>query len=54
MKIIKYPNPETFEELSRRPEMDRGQLEVTVVTTATNDDEARTLLELMGMPFRRT
>jgi len=29
-------------------------LEVTVVTTATNDDEARTLLELMGMPFRRT
>jgi large subunit ribosomal protein L5 len=28
-------------------------LEVTVVTTATNDDEARTLLELMGMPFRR-
>jgi len=29
-------------------------LEVTIVTTATNDDEARTLLELMGMPFRRT
>jgi large subunit ribosomal protein L5 len=29
-------------------------LEVTVVTTATNDEEARTLLELMGMPFRRT
>jgi len=28
-------------------------LEVTIVTTATNDDEARTLLELMGMPFRR-
>jgi len=28
-------------------------LEVTVVTTAKNDDEARTLLELMGMPFRR-
>lgn len=29
-------------------------LEVTIVTTAENDDEARTLLELMGMPFRRT
>jgi large subunit ribosomal protein L5 len=29
-------------------------LEITVVTTAPNDDEARTLLELMGMPFRRT
>jgi large subunit ribosomal protein L5 len=29
-------------------------LEVTIVTTASNDDEARTLLELMGMPFRRS
>jgi large subunit ribosomal protein L5 len=29
-------------------------LEVTIVTTAKNDDEARNLLELMGMPFRRT
>ncbi len=29
-------------------------LEVTIVTTARNDDEARTLLELMGMPFRKT
>jgi large subunit ribosomal protein L5 len=28
-------------------------LEVTIVTAAKNDDEARTLLELMGMPFRR-
>ncbi len=28
-------------------------LEVTIVTTASNDDEGRTLLELMGMPFRR-
>ena len=28
-------------------------LEVTIVTTANNDDEARTLLELMGMPLRR-
>jgi len=29
-------------------------LEVTIVTTAKNDDEARDLLELMGTPFRRT
>lgn len=29
-------------------------LEVTIVTTAENDNEARTLLELMGMPFRRS
>jgi large subunit ribosomal protein L5 len=29
-------------------------LEITIVTTGRNDDEARTLLELMGMPFRRT
>lgn len=29
-------------------------LEVTVVTTAENDNEARALLELMGMPFRRS
>jgi len=29
-------------------------LEVSIVTTAKNDDEARNLLELMGMPFRRT
>jgi large subunit ribosomal protein L5 len=29
-------------------------LEVTIVTTAKKDDEARELLELMGMPFRRT
>jgi len=28
-------------------------LEVTIVTTARTDDEARLLLELMGMPFRR-
>jgi len=28
-------------------------LEVTIVTTAKNDDQARDLLELMGMPFRR-
>jgi large subunit ribosomal protein L5 len=28
--------------------------EVTIVTTAKNDDAARTLLELMGMPFRKT
>ncbi len=29
-------------------------LEVTIVTTARSDSEARTMLELMGMPFRRT
>jgi len=29
-------------------------LEVTIVTTAKTDDEARHLLELMGMPFRRS
>jgi len=29
-------------------------LEVSIVTTAKNDNEARDLLELMGMPFRRT
>jgi large subunit ribosomal protein L5 len=29
-------------------------LEVTIVTTAKNDDEARDLLESMGMPLRRT
>jgi large subunit ribosomal protein L5 len=28
--------------------------EVTIVTTAKNDDAAKDLLELMGMPFRRT
>lgn len=32
MKIIKYPKPETFEEISTRPEIERGQLEITVVT----------------------
>ena len=32
MKIIKYPKSETFEELSIRPELERGQLEITVVT----------------------
>jgi large subunit ribosomal protein L5 len=26
-------------------------MEVTIVTTAQNDDEARTLLQLLGMPF---
>ena len=28
-------------------------LQVTIVTTAPNNEEARCLLELMGMPFRR-
>jgi ribosomal protein L5 len=26
-------------------------MEVTIVTTAQNDDEARALLRLLGMPF---
>jgi large subunit ribosomal protein L5 len=29
-------------------------LQVTVVTTARNDAEGRRLLELLGVPFRRT
>ena len=42
------------------PEIDYDKIdkirgfEVTIITTAKTDDEARTLLELMGMPFRRT
>ena len=28
-------------------------MEVTIVTTAKNDDQARTLLQLLGMPFSR-
>ncbi|HIE17332.1 MAG TPA: 50S ribosomal protein L5 [Dehalococcoidia bacterium] len=28
-------------------------LEVTIVTTATNDEEGRSLLESLGMPFKR-
>jgi large subunit ribosomal protein L5 len=29
-------------------------MQVTIVTTAKNDEEGRRLLELMGMPFRKT
>jgi large subunit ribosomal protein L5 len=29
-------------------------LDITLVTSATTDDEARELLKLLGMPFRRT
>lgn len=29
-------------------------LQVTIATTANNDEEGRSLLELMGMPFRRS
>ena len=29
-------------------------LDITIVTTAETDDEARELLKLLGMPFRRT
>jgi len=42
------------------PEIDYGKVEkvrglqVTIVTTARSDDEARNLLELMGMPFRKS
>jgi len=28
-------------------------LEITIVTTARNDDESRQMLQLMGMPFRK-
>lgn len=28
-------------------------LEITIVTTARNDDEARKMLEMLGMPFRK-
>ena len=28
-------------------------LDITIVTTAETDDEARELLKLLGMPFRR-
>jgi len=28
-------------------------MEITIVTTATNDDEGRQLLQLLGMPFRK-
>jgi large subunit ribosomal protein L5 len=28
-------------------------MEVTIVTTARNDDEARQLLQMLGMPFRK-
>lgn len=36
-----------------RVDQTRG-MNITFVTTATNDEGARRLLELMGMPFRRT
>jgi len=29
-------------------------LDITIVTTASNDDEGRELLKLLGVPFRRT
>jgi large subunit ribosomal protein L5 len=28
-------------------------MEITIVTTAANDDQARTLLQMLGMPFRK-
>jgi large subunit ribosomal protein L5 len=42
------------------PEIDYDQvdkvrgMQVTIVTSARNDDEGRRLLELMGMPFQKT
>jgi large subunit ribosomal protein L5 len=41
------------------PEIDYDQIdkirgmEVSVVTTARNDDEGRQLLQLLGMPFKK-
>ena len=41
------------------PEIDYSKIEkmkgmnVTIVTTAKSDDQARSLLKLMGMPFRQ-
>ena len=29
-------------------------MDITIVTTATGDDEARELIRLMGMPFRKS
>ena len=40
------------------PEIDQGQdrpcsgMEITIVTTATTDDEGRALLKQLGFPFR--
>jgi large subunit ribosomal protein L5 len=28
-------------------------MDITIVTSADNDEEARSLLELLGMPFRK-
>jgi large subunit ribosomal protein L5 len=28
-------------------------LEVSIITTARNDDESRQLLQMLGMPFRK-
>ena len=32
MEVIKYPKKETFADISARPELERGALEMTVVT----------------------
>lgn len=42
-----------FPELSYDTTETARGLDITVVTTAENDEEARTLLELLGMPFRK-
>jgi large subunit ribosomal protein L5 len=42
-----------FPELSYDTADTARGLDITIVTTAENDEEARTLLELLGMPFRK-
>jgi large subunit ribosomal protein L5 len=36
------------------PELDYDSIEVSITTTAETDEEARRLLEMLGMPFRRS
>lgn len=48
-----------FSEFSVFPEIDLGKidkiqgLEISVITTAQNDQEGQTLLEMLGMPFEK-
>ncbi|WP_415910260.1 50S ribosomal protein L5 [Oleiharenicola sp. Vm1] len=43
-----------FPEISVESAKRHMGLDITLVTSATTDDEARELLKLLGMPFRRT
>ena len=43
--------PETQADGSQRANIG---MDVVIVTTATNDDEGRELLRMLGMPFRRS